>query len=273
MVVDQMKSSQLANKFLRRKENKDTLVFLNGTFNTLEDWEAMGTYFFEKENYNVLQFDMRNQGNSFKSNRDFAYEDILEDIKCLLVSLEIQKPILIAYSSATSFVVDLTSENPELAKQVILSAPVVNPYGMFRTRLLHKALIGSLENGGVEDLFVLMYPLVFSSAFCEHNKNAFVAFTERFNATTDKDLVLPYIKAWMKNTVTLTKLQCLETTCPSAYIYGKEDVFNTGFYMKSLREELQKMEFHEIDNCGHALHIEDYEQYFTLLKDILRRDA
>lgn len=255
--------------FEKLDDKAEILVFMNGTFNVLKDWKNIGNSLSKNNKFNILTFDMRNQGGSTKIANDFEYDDILSDVQLLIEHLNLSDFTIIGYSSGSAIAVDYVFHNPGKVKRLIMGAPVVNPFGAFNSHLISKASLRMLELGDVEDLVLLTYPLMFSNNFCEINKEHFSAIQGMFCANFHKSIMLPYMKAWDGNNIDLPKLQIVVNSVETHYIYGEEDIFNSNEYVQELKHQLNELNVYEIGNAGHAFHLEKAGEYIRILNHIL----
>jgi len=249
----------------------ETLVFINGTFSVLQDWDSVGDYLLDNCGYNVLTFDMRNQGGSSKIRNEFEYTDLVKDVELLIEHFNLSQFTIVTYSSASTIAIDYILQKPDKVKRLIMGAPAVNPFGAFKSQLIYEASMRLLELSDMNDLVVLTYPLMFSKNFCEENEKNFSLIQEQFNTSYDKTLLLPYMRAWDKNEMNLHKLQTVINSVETYFIYGEEDILNHPKDVQRLQDKLEKFNVYKISNAGHGFHSEDMDGYISILENILNK--
>ncbi|WP_150265233.1 alpha/beta fold hydrolase [Paenibacillus tepidiphilus] len=250
-------------------ESLETLVFMNGTFNTMRDWNEIGDILKQKRPYNILTFDMRNQGESTKFTTDFAYSDFVEDVSNLFEALKLDQFTLITYSSASTIAIDYILGHPNKVNRLILGAPVINPYGKFKSQLLSRSSLKMFEIGDLSDVIVLSFGLMYSNRFIEQSKDFFEAIQDQFLQSIDKEVLLPYMKAWDGNEMDIAKITTAFSGIPVFYIHGEEDVFNPVYFSEKLQSEVPGFQLCTLLGNGHDFLAEDKEGYIRLLQEIL----
>lgn len=254
---------------VHEQDDVETLVFVNGTFSVLQDWEGLAEEFYSKGGYNVLIFDMRNQGGSTKVEEAFEYKDVLEDFELLIEQLGLEKFNIITYSSGSAIGVDYAYKHKEKVNKLIMGAPAVNVFGGFKLYKLNLATIRALELGGMSDLFQLCYPLMFSNNFSESNASNYEVLEEEFVNMYDANSLLLYMNSWQTACMSLDKLKDVFSSIESHFICGEEDYFNPPVYLNKLKEEIDSLNIHIFNNVGHGFNMEDMDGYLEILKSIV----
>lgn len=267
-VVSLSNGIEIKYEFLKRDELAETLVFMNGTFNVLEDWEGVASAISNNSSYNIVTFDMRNQGGSTKIKEDFEYADFVEDATLLFDYLELSQFTIITYSSASTIAIDYIINHPNRVKKLIMGAPVINPFGNFKNQLISKASLTLLELGTIKDVIVLSFPLMISGKACEQGKDSFADIQEGFSASFEKENLLPFMRAWDGNAIDLTKIQTVVNSVETHYICGDEDIFNAPVFVNELQEQVPDLKIYRLENSGHAFHMENMPGYIDVLNKI-----
>lgn len=109
-----------------QKENAPTMVFLHGLFGDLNNLGVIARAFADE--FNILRVDLRNHGSSFHSD-EMSYPLMAQDLRDLLVHLNLTACIVIGHSMGGKTAMTLANIAPELvAKLVVIDiAPVANP--------------------------------------------------------------------------------------------------------------------------------------------------
>lgn len=242
---------EISYKYEKNEGSKETLVFLNGTFNTMNDWEDVGKALLEKQPFNILTFDMRNQGESTQLREAFDYYDFIDDISLLIEHLDLSNITFITYSSSSAMAIDYMLMNYGKVSRLILVAPVINPYGNFKGQLLSKASLKMFEMGDVRDIVTLSFPLMYSNAFIDQCKDFFDAIVQQFESKIDKSLLEPYMRAWDANEMNLSKLKTVMDGIEVHYIQGEEDIFNGNIFTQKLKSEIEQLQVQILPGKGH----------------------
>lgn len=103
--------------------NRPTLVFVHGVSGSSSAWQQYEKFFEQK--YNVLTFDLRGHGKSFKYKNygDYKIEKIAEDINELAASLSINKFVLISHSFGAFIAFEFLEKYPDKAEAAIFLSP------------------------------------------------------------------------------------------------------------------------------------------------------
>ena len=268
-IAELSNGTKINYNYLKKNDRMETLVIINGTFNVLQEWEVIVSNLSEQYLGNILTFDLRNQGGSTKMTEEFSYKDLMEDITLFFEYLGLRDILMVTYSSGSSFAVDYIVNNPGKVKKLIMGAPVVNPFGIFKNQLISQASNRFYELGAsLKDIVVLSLPIMVSGKFLEMIKNDFENIKEGFEANFDKNLMLPFVKAWDQNEMTLSKLEKVVNSVETHYIYGEEDIFNAQVFVQQLQNEFKNIDFYKLQT-GHAFHMENMQAFIDILKSIV----
>jgi len=190
----------------------------------------------------------------------------------LLKHLEIDSVSIITYSSGSAIAVDFIHAYPYLVNTVIFAGPMINPEGMFKTRLVCRSSLAALEQGGMKAATVCLFPMIFSNSFLEVIKDNFDNLLDMFEKSYNPATLSVYMKSWMQNSMNLEKISFVADNTKTHFLYGEEDVYNAPEYVKQLEKKLgiNRILFHELKKKGHALHIEDMKGFSDKVVEILK---
>lgn len=115
-----------------------TLVFLHGLGSTKKDWDFQIPVF--SKHYQTINVDLRGHGNStVPSNKEeYGVPHMANDIKELLIELQITKASLIGFSMGGAVAFELAAMNPNLVDKLVIanSGPDFNDMGQLGEDLL-----------------------------------------------------------------------------------------------------------------------------------------
>lgn len=114
-----------------------TMVFLHGLFGDMNNLGIIAKSF--TNDYAVLRVDLRNHGGSFHSH-EMDYSLIAQDLKQLLLELNIQNAILVGHSMGGKSAMALADLAPELVEKLI----VIDIAPVTYTQNRHKQIIAGL---------------------------------------------------------------------------------------------------------------------------------
>jgi pimeloyl-ACP methyl ester carboxylesterase len=103
--------------------DRPTLVFIHGLSGSSSAWEMYEKYF--EKNYNVLTYDLRGHGKSYKSRAYAAYamDNHVQDLAKLLQYLDIKNYVLICHSYAVLIGLEFLATRPNGVAGVVFLSP------------------------------------------------------------------------------------------------------------------------------------------------------
>lgn len=104
--------------------NQPTLLFIHGLFGDMNNLGMIARAFSER--YNILRVDLRNHGQSFRSD-EMNYDVMAQDILTLIQYLELDKVILIGHSMGGKTAMKFAALYPTLVERLVVIdiAPVI----------------------------------------------------------------------------------------------------------------------------------------------------
>lgn len=114
-----MNNSQLNYQFdpSNGAQTRPTMVFLHGLFGDMNNLGIIARPFLDE--YPLLRIDLRNHGRSFHSS-EMNYPAMAKDVHQLLVTLNINKIILIGHSMGGKTAMRIANDYPELVEKLIV---------------------------------------------------------------------------------------------------------------------------------------------------------
>ena len=98
-------------------EGGQPIIILHGVFGSSDNWVTLGRKFAEQ--YKMYLVDQRNHGQSPRSDQ-FGYEEMAADLKELIESKGIEKPIVIGHSMGGKTAMHFALQYPELLEKLMV---------------------------------------------------------------------------------------------------------------------------------------------------------
>jgi len=115
---------------------RKTLVFIHGLSGSSSAWIPYEDFFSKK--YNVLSFDLRGHGKSFrmKNYGDLSFDKMSEDLYALLKHEKVKKFILVSHSLGTLVAFDFINRYKKMIEKTIFLSPDYNSSERGSTKVL-----------------------------------------------------------------------------------------------------------------------------------------
>ena len=97
---------------------KQTVIFLNGNGDSLDNFAQIQSLF--PKDYNYLSYDQRGQGNSAYQGTDFKVSTMVKDLSQLLAQLKLSEVHLVGHSFGARIAVAFAAANKQIAKSVVV---------------------------------------------------------------------------------------------------------------------------------------------------------
>ena len=243
------------------------LLILNDPFSNKDSWDSLSARL--EQSHTVLRFDLRGQGGSSPADR-MLYDDYLDDALKLLNHLRFKKVHLQGLSASTKLCLDLYHKSPSRIASMVLCGPVFDIYGTKRWDIILNNILRLLKGPApLEDLFDLLYPLVFSSHFINQAQaHGYHALKYRFVQSFSPQALIPNFQALRQGPQDLLTDR---VHCPVALIGGEDDYFVNGRMLERLRSLFPKALARAIPLAGHYPHLENALAFEIAVADSLAR--
>jgi 3-oxoadipate enol-lactonase len=244
---------------------------LNGFYHGTESWIKQRRNKEIRGNYKLVFIDYRGSGSSVQKIRtEFKFEDIIDDVNTVLEKEKIKKVIIIGFSFGGMVAQWYAHLNKEKVECLILLNTGLR-FGK-RSLLIADAAKNLINDGAsLANVFSVIYPYNYSSAYLEKlgdlNYKLLDTYTE-YNSDLDS---LVNLIATIR-TVPDIKSVVPEISVPVLLISGDEDAAFPICFQQELKENLQKCEYHVLNNCGHASMIEKYQEVNELIVNFLNKN-
>ncbi|CCG87608.1 alpha/beta fold hydrolase [Erwinia piriflorinigrans] len=229
------------------------LLILNNFFMTSEQWRPLTKHIASK--FKVINYDLRHQGRSSRTEDAITLEDHLDDLTVLIEKLGLDKFYLMGTCVSTLIARDYAMRHPERVKGVVMVGPIFSPYGDLPRKLMHRSLINSLKSGGGEALFDHYYPLLYTPKTQQSNqKVGYLALKARFLENNSDEQLLKHLSSTVDVVDNPDGLANL--VVPTILISGEEDPFTSRRGLRLLEKMIPDCVVELIEATGHNPYIE-----------------
>lgn len=260
----------------------DAIVIVHGGPGLAHD------YLFEpfkhlSDNYKLIFFDQRGCGRSeeFKDGQTVTMETMVEDLEGIRKEFALEKMNLVGQSWGALIAINYVLKNPDRVKNLILLEPApgsseylqqVQQTIMNRlskeelerlTRISQNPALRSEPSLFKEFMDTRMKTYFFDTTFAK-KKNFDYFDTERVKKFFESSAIFgPYLMNY--NLYNDMK----SINCPTLVIHGDYDVIPTEA-IERMGKEIKSAVIHIVKNCGHFVHIEQPEFYFSTIRNFLK---
>jgi pimeloyl-ACP methyl ester carboxylesterase len=241
------------------------LVIIHGFLGMSDNWKTLGTQF-ANEGFQVHTLDLRNHGKSFHSD-DFSYEVMVEDVKKYCEFHHLKDIVILGHSMGGKVAMLLATTYPELVSKLIVADIGPKYYAPHHQTILaalnavdfsKKPSRGEVEeivSGYIKDFGTRQFLL----------KNLYWAAPEqlafRFNLKVFND-----------------KIETIGTALPFENTFKNETLFLRGDKSDYILDSDFETIYHHfpiaviktVKNAGHWLHVENPNDFYTLVIDFIK---
>ncbi len=230
-----------------------TILFLNHMFLIAPVWRGLTDQLAKR--YQLVFYDLRNQGASTRYPGPIRWSDHTDDLERLLDHIGIDKTYIIGTSISALAVRDFALDHPDRVKGLVQCGPAFSPYGDRRRIMMTDSWLASLRWGGLEGLWDQLYGLVFSDSTIQQGGEAmYLALREAFCAQHTPEQIEVNLAAAQSTSDDPDKLRRI--TAPTLLMLGDSD----WMWGESNREEALRLMPHSslqmIPRAGHLPYFE-----------------
>ena len=248
-------------------EQNNTLFIFHGLYGRGKNWQSFAKKISQNEEIVVFTADLRNHGgNIFKAN--MSYNLMMEDIFHLFNYLDIEKTNLLGHSMGGKLAMLITLLKPHYVNKLIIAdiAPINYPND-------NQDIINALFNldlnlirnrNHADELLSNEIESKFLRSFLLQN----IKLDDRkYKWTTN----LTAIKKAMNDLRSFPKIdKDKNVDTKSLCIYGQESDYVKENHFQIFKILFPNVLFHEIQNAGHFLHIENPDEFYEVSKNFLK---
>ncbi len=244
-------------------ENATTIIFIHGFPLNKEMWNKQIEEF--KENYHVIAYDIRGQGNSNEGVDNFSIDLFVIDLLSLMDALKIEKTILCGFSMGGYIALNAIENYPERFNALLLCDTNCTEDKLEAKEKRMKA-IESIKEKGLEQyveesLKKLFAPISFSKHIEE------IGLVREMIMKTSKQSLFKTLHALTERKETCTKLH--EIKVPVLIMVGKEDEITPPDVALSMHEKIKGSIIYIIDHAGHLSNMENSKEFNNQLAGFL----
>ncbi len=141
--------------------SRPVVVFLNGTMLTTVYWRTLAAMF--KDDYRVLLYDARAQGQSGLGEQALSLDIHAGDLAALLEHVEVERAHLVGFSHGAKVALVCAARFPGLVDRLVLCS--VSTALSSRARLMMRSWLEILKSAGLEAMAWVALPVVFGEEF------------------------------------------------------------------------------------------------------------
>lgn len=214
----------------------------------------------------ILTYDLRNQGASSEAPAPFAQH--VRDLAHLLDALEIEQTYLVGTSISTLICRDFAIAHPQHVKGLVLAGPSISPWGAGRRKRIVRSWLTTLESGGPEALFDLIYPIVFGDKMIAEGRGAvYLALRERFLAINSKAQLAENLRSSLEASDDPGLLDAVEA--PALLMVGDDDFTASRGAMLAMLGLIGKGRLDVLAECGHLPYFEATDRFERSVQEFI----
>jgi len=241
------------------------LVLLNGIMMNTMSWAEHIPRL--KDRYQVIVYDMRDQGQSARLKEGYDISIHAEDLKRLLGHLNIQKTHLLGVSYGGQVAMIFSLKFPHMVKRLVLSntAPYVDQYLLSMGEMWKRA--ARLYDG--EAFFDLALIPIYSRSFYNHHYDWLANRRQLFRDFLTKEWFDGFIRLASSNESFDLRGHISNIDKVTLLIAAEEDVITPAGQMLEMSRAMKNSQFVSIPDTGHAAFLEKMDTFCTLIKGFL----
>ncbi|KAF2955303.1 alpha/beta hydrolase [Marinitoga sp. 38H-ov] len=241
------------------------LVLLNGIMMSTASWiehiKILKNYF------QVIVYDMRDQGKSSKLSIKYDISVHSEDLKKLLEHLGLKKVNLLGLSYGGQVAEIFASKYPEYVDKLILSNTTYKVDNFLAS--VGEAWKVAAKTYDGESFFDLALPFIYSKTFYNNNYNWLKNRRKIFKELLTKEWFDGFIRLASSNLNFDVSNEIEKIKCETLLIAADEDIITPISDMEFINKKIKKSEMVIIKNSGHAAFLEKINIYCNIVKGFL----
>ena len=224
-----------------------------------------------KRHYRVIATDLWGHGHSdLIPDENSSVYDIADDMAQLLKNLGLKKYALVGLSIGGMWATKLTLDHPQEVSALALFGSHVGCEPKEK-KIEYQALLKIMQELGAfeESLAQSLLPFFFAPHTFAHKKELPQALKAALMATPPKNLpsILRIGALLFEREDLLSHIKNIN--CPTMVVVGKNDVARPPSESREMAALLKNCEYHEIENAGHIVSLEEPDQVNDLIMNFL----
>lgn len=241
------------------------LVLLNGIMmNTLSWAEHIPRL---KDRYQVIVYDMRDQGQSARLEEGYDIGIHAEDLKRLIDHLDIHETHLLGVSYGGQVALIFSLRFPEMVEKMVLSntAAYVDQYLLSMGQMWKRA--AKLYDG--EAFFDLALIPIYSRSFYNHHYDWLANRRQLFRDFLTREWFDGFIRLASSNEAYDLRGEISNIDKETLLIAAEKDMITPPEQMLEMNRAIKNSQFVSIPDAGHAAFLEKLDTFCTLIKGFL----
>jgi len=244
------------------------LLFISGLSGGSWSWYRQRPFF--EQFYKVIVFDNRGAGKSWMPPGPYTMEQMAEDTRALLDHLQIEKTYVVGISMGGMIAQQFATMYPHRVSALVLGC---THCGKSRRIAPSREVLDRLSaNEGLtpEEIVEKNIPLLFGEK-CRKNHPEIV---DEYRENTLSAPLQP-LEAFQAQIAAINRFDVCgmlhKITCPTLIITGKDDILVPPQNSRVLAELIPSSRLVELDDVGHAIHLEATSDFNNLILEFLRQ--
>ena len=240
------------------------IIFLNGIMMNTVSWYGHKPFF---ENYRMILFDFRDQGQSDKADRQYTIDAHVDDLSNLLKHLKLEKINIVGVSYGGHVAAMFAAFHGDLISSLVLANTVARINNHIRE--MGRAWEEAAKLYSPDAFFTLSIPYIYSRWFHEHNLPWLKERQKLFRDLLTKEWFDAFIRLStsahnMDITPTLAKIKC-----PTLLIGADQDIITPIAEMDLLHTGIEGSSFVIIKDAGHAAVLEKPKEFALIISGFI----
>jgi 3-oxoadipate enol-lactonase len=259
--MPQIKVNGVELFYTEQGSGDETIIFGHGLLMDNTMWDLVAPQF--ANDYRVICFDFRGQGNSEDPGRDFSIDSLVEDTAALIQTLS-QKPVhYVGLSMGGMVGMPLAARYPKLLRSLVLLDTSAQTEPWFN-KIKYAVMIFIVKVFGVKPLVPSMLPLMFGKSFLHNSQNReLILHWKQKLLALEKTIIGPVSGVTKRRDVTQ---ELANIICPTLVVVGDEDRTTIMSCAKNIAAHIIGSELKVIPQCGHSRALEKPEQVVGVMK-------
>lgn len=250
---------------LHGPEDGAVIVLSNGILMSTASWAFQIPDLSKK--YRVLLYDCRGMWRSDHPAGPYTMEMHADDLHSLLSQLNIHSAHIGGISYGAEVSMQFAIQYPEMTKTLIVSSAVSHLDPLLKG--FGGGWVMAAKTHDPELLLQVTYPLNFSERWIQANYPVIEQTAKRYEVL-DFDSFLSLMNCFMKLNLT-EKLK--EINAPTLVMVGEEDILKPRKYAEMIANRISNAELYVVPGAGHALCLEKYQEFNSLILGFLERNS
>ncbi len=250
--------------YTRTGGDKPTLILAHGVTDHGLCWTAVAEAL--EANYDVIMVDTRGHGLSSRTETDYTWKALADDLYKFIIALELEKPFILGHSLGAMTALIFASHYPDVPKAVLLEDPpnmwipvTTSPQEAEQRMAEFRKSIINRRDQSRDELIAK-----------QRQDTPQWSEKEIQNWADSKPLVDPNVSYIFKDVHDWSS-DLSNMTCPALLIKADPDkgALVTDETAKALQEIAPQLQVAHINNAGHSIHRDQFDNYMQVVRDFL----